>query len=336
VKAAAIPGALACLAPICLAPICLASSAARAEGSSDKPAFTLVTENDSFISISGDRHYTNGIYFSWTSAGRPQAQSLAQYLMLPGARRAEWRTGYFLGQAIFTPENLKAFVPPAGDRPYAGWLFGGTRLYRDSGEVLDKVEMTLGLVGPAALGSDVQKAWHAAFIPGAAHPNGWHGQLRDEPGLVLNEQRIWRLRLPGGPLQVEALPQANISLGNIYDYVGAGGMVRFGQNLAADWGPARIAPALQGSDFQRVDSFAWYVYGGGELRAVARNLFLDGSSFHTGPHVAKKALVGDLNAGAALLFAHLRVTAGYTRRSAEFRGQNGDDEIGSIAVSFIP
>ena len=298
--------------------------------------FNLVTENDSYVTVSGDRHYTNGAYFSWTSDGYPDGENFARYLMLPGTENASWRHGYFLGQAIFTPENLTNFNPPANDRPYAGWLFGGARLYRDSGDRLDKIEATLGLVGPASLGSDVQRAWHAAFIPSAVQINGWHAQLRDEPGLVLSEQRIWRVAMADGPLQMEALPEANIAIGNIYDYAGAGLTFRLGHNLKADWGPPRIAPAQQGSDFQDVESFAWYVYAGGEVRAVARNLFLDGNSFHAGPSVSKKTLVGDFNTGAALLFPHVRVTAGYTLRGTEFRGQNGNDEIGSLTVSFIP
>ena len=298
--------------------------------------FNLATENDSYVTVSGDRHYTNGVYFSWTSDSHPDGEDFARLLMLPGAADASWRHGYFLGQAIFTPENLTAFTPPANDRPYASWLFAGARLYRDSGDRLDRIEATLGMVGPAALGSDVQKAWHAAFIPGAAHINGWHAQLRDEPGLVLSEQRIWRVPIADGLLQAEALPEANIAIGNVYDYAGLGAMLRLGHNLQADWGPPRIAPAQQGSDFQDVESFAWYVYGGGEVRAVARNLFLDGNSFHSGPSVSKKALVGDANVGAALLFPHIRVTAGYTLRGNEFRGQKGNDEIGSVTVSFIP
>ena len=302
----------------------------------DHPTFNIITENDSYISITGDRHYTNGIYFSWTSASRPEAGTFLQYLMLPATGDAQWRTGYFLGQAIFTPENLSAFNPPSTDRPYAGWLFGGARLYRDNGNTLDKIEASVGTVGPAALGSDVQKFWHAAIVQGATHPNGWHDQLRDEPGLVLSEERIWRLPLARGPVEAEALPEANLSAGNIYDYAGAGGMLRFGHNLAADWGPPRIAPAEQGSDFQTVNSFSWYVFAGGEARAVARNLFLDGSSFHAGPSVDKKSLVADINAGAALLFPHTRVIASYTHRTREFRGQNGDDELGSLTVSFIP
>ena len=309
----------------------LAPTAAKAEGT-----FNLVSENDSYVTVSGDRHYTNGVYFSWTSDRNPDAVDFARYLMLPAAGDASWRHGYFLGQAIFTPENLTAFTPPANDRPYAGWLFAGARLYRDDGDRLDKIEATLGVVGPMALGGDVQKFWHAAFIPNAGPINGWHAQLRDEPGLVLSGQRIWRVPLADGLLQAEALPEANISVGNIYDYAGLGGMLRLGHNLNADWGPPRIAPAQQGSDFQDIESFAWYVYGGGEMRAMARNLFLDGNSFHSGPSVSKKALVGDANVGAALLFPHIRITAGYTLRGKEFRGQKGNDEIGSLTVSFIP
>lgn len=318
---------------LALCALTLVSASAQA---ADHPTFNIITENDSYISITGDRHYTNGIYFSWTSVSRPEAGTFAQYLMLPGANNAEWRTGYFLGQAIFTPQDLSAFNPPLTDRPYAGWLFGGARLYRDSGDVLDKIEATAGVVGPAALGGDVQKFWHAAFVPSAAHPEGWHDQLRDEAGLVLSEQRIWRLPLAHGPLEAEALPEANLSVGNVYDYAGAGGMLRLGHDLAADWGPPRIAPAEQGSDFQTVEKFAWYVFAGGETRAVARNLFLDGNSFHAGPSVDKKDIVADINAGAALLFAHTRVIASYTHRTREFRGQSGDDEMGSLAVSFIP
>ncbi|HKU64022.1 MAG TPA: lipid A deacylase LpxR family protein [Rhizomicrobium sp.] len=298
--------------------------------------FNLVSENDSYVTVSGDRHYTNGAYFSWTSDSYPDGENFARHLMLPGAKDASWRHGYFLGQAIFTPQNLTSFIPPANDRPYAGWLFAGARLYRDSGDRLDKIEATLGVVGPMALGGDVQRAWHAAFIPSAVQINGWHAQLRDEPGLVLSQQRIWRVPLTDGRLRIEALPQANIAVGNIYDYAGAGVTLRFGHNLAADWGPPRIAPAQQGSDFQDVESFAWYVYAGGEMRAMARNLFLDGNSFHAGPSVSKKSLVGDFNTGAALLFPHVRVTAGYTLRGTEFRGQKGNDEIGSLTVSFIP
>ena len=314
-----------------LAFISVVSSAQAAE----RPTITLMVENDSFIH-GIDRHYTSGLYGSWTSATQEKdaIASFAEHFMLPGD--GAWRHGYFLGQSIFTPENLSAVNPPLTDRPYAGWLFGGARLYRDSGTVLDRAELTLGLVGPASLGGDIQRWWHGIGIFGGAKPRGWHSQLPNEPGLVLSQQRIWRINLANGPLEVEILPQAHLSLGNIFTHAGAGGMLRFGSGLKSDWGPPRIAPGLQGADFQNVDRFAWYAFAGVEGRAVGRNIFLDGSSFQSSRGVRKYNLVGDFSAGVALLFPNFRAAGSYVRRSREFKTQRGEDEMASITVSFAP
>jgi lipid A 3-O-deacylase len=316
--------------------LALASPACATEKEQQQPSLVAMVDNDSFIN-GIDRHYTNGLYFSWTGAPETRDGDFTHFLkgvMLPGGTDAQWREGYFFGQSMFTPENLFAKVPPANDRPYAGWLYGGARLYRDSGDTLDRVEATVGVVGPSSLASDLHHAWHAAGIFGGIHPNGWHYQLRGEPGLILTEQRIWRVNLSDGPLEIEALPQANISLGNIYDYAGAGGMLRVGQGLASDWGPPRIAPALQGSDFQSPHDLAWYVFAGFEGRAVAHNIFLDGSSFEASRSVTRESLVGDFTTGAALLLPGARLMGSFTHRTAEFRGQRGDDQFVSISMAF--
>jgi lipid A 3-O-deacylase len=316
-------GALMALAP---APACAA----------EHPSLVAMVDNDSFID-GIDRHYTNGLYFSWT--GPPQmrddgtSRALAA-VMLPAGGNAQWRESYFLGQSMFTPENLFAAMPPLHDRPYAGWLYGGARLYRDSGDTLDKVEAALGVVGPASLASDLQQGWHALGLFGGIRPNGWRYQLRDEPGLVLSQQRIWRVNLSGGKLEMEALPEANFSFGNIYDYAGAGGMLRIGQGLSSDWGPPRIAPALQGSDFQTQDGVTWYLFAGIEGRAVARNIFLDGNSFEISRSVTRENFVGDFSAGAALLLPGTRLLGSFTHRTAEFIGQRGDDQFVSIGLAF--
>jgi lipid A 3-O-deacylase len=301
-----------------------------------QPSLIATLENDSFFD-GIDRHYTNGLYFSWTGDAQKRddiVTRIAQDLMLPGNGDASWRDGYFFGQSMFTPENLSARTPPANDRPYAGWLYGGARLYRDTGATLDRIEMTAGMIGPASLAGDLQDWWHSAGLFGGLKPEGWHYQLRDEPGLIVSEQHIWRLPLLTGPLELEALPEANLSLGNVFDYAGAGGTLRLGQGLAADWGPPRIAPALQGSDFQKNDDLAWYVFAGIEGRAMARNLFLDGNSFETSRTVPRNNFVADLNAGASLLLPGARLTVSFTHRTAEFQGQKGDDQFLSLSMAF--
>ncbi len=302
----------------------------------EQPSLVAMVENDSFLN-GIDRHFTSGLYFSWTGTPETRDDGTARALaavMLPGRADAQWRESYFFGQSMFTPEYLNLKVPLPSDRPYAGWLYGGARLYRDNGDSLDRIEAMLGVIGPASLAGDLQHWWHAVGLFGGIRPNGWHYQLRDEPGLALSEQRIWRVTLNDGPLEAEALPEANIAVGNVFDYAGLGGMLRIGQGLSSDWGPPRIAPALQGSDFQHPDGLAWYLFVGLEGRAVAHNIFLDGNSFEMSRSVPRIALVGDFNAGAALLLPEARLMGSFTHRTNEFRGQQGADQFVSITLAF--
>jgi lipid A 3-O-deacylase len=302
----------------------------------------LMNENDAYFNVS-DRHYTNGAYVSLTSPARSDCEScerLSRLFMLPaGTPAVTHRYGFFAGQSMFTPEDLSLAVPDPGDRPYAGWLYGGARLYRESAGVLDRFEVKLGVVGPASGADAVQRYWHALHWFGGVPPHGWGSQLKNEPGLVVSGQRIWRVPLVDAILDAEILPQANVSLGNVFTYAGAGASLRLGRNLAADWGPPRIEPALQGSDFIDRDAagwFAWYVFAGVEGRAVGRNLFLDGNSFEDGPRVGSETFVADFNAGFALIAGPIALRAAYTERTHEFEAQRANDKFVSFTLSVQP
>jgi hypothetical protein len=311
----------------------LMSSAAAAQGWT----VTLINDNDAYFNI-GDRHYTNGVYASVTSPPRTECAICRRlsWLMLPERGAATYRYGFFAGQNIFTPEDLSLADPDPDDLPYAGWLYGGARLYRESERVLDRVEMKLGIVGPLSGADAIQRWWHALHWFGGVPPQGWPHQLKNEPGLVLSGQRIWRVPLADTFIDAELLPEANVSLGNIFTYAGAGASLRLGRNLAVDWGPPRIEPALQGSDFfsrEAAGSFAWYVFVDVEGRAIARNLFLDGNSFTDSASVSREPLVADFDLGLALIGGPFAFRASYTERTREFKTQRGNDKFVSFTLS---
>jgi hypothetical protein len=326
--------------------LCAAAAPVAAQTAREPWTITLMLENDSLLLID-DKHYTNGLYASATSGGRPDCgfcASIARATMLapsddtPGDDAPDYRYGFFLGQSMFTPERLSRRIPDPNDRPYAGWLFAGGRVYRESGPMLDKVEVSVGLVGPGSGADSVQRWWHALHWFGGATPRGWHAQLKDEPTLELTEQRIWRKTVFDGPIKAELLPEAKVTLGNALTYAGAGVTFRFGQNLLADWGLPRIAPAIEGSDFinfKALGDFAWYFFAGIEGRAVARNIFLDGNALQHSASVDKMPLVADFNLGAAaILFKRIRASVSYTERTREFRTQQGNDNFMSVALSY--
>jgi lipid A 3-O-deacylase len=322
----------------------LIASAAAAQDEGRDWTFNALEENDSFVD--GDEHYTQGLYFSLFAAQKAgedryfdRLRSIADAIMLPAAG-GRIHFGGFFGQSIFTPEDLRRTPPDPTDRPYAGWLYGGMSLYRETDATLDRATLTLGLVGPGAGGRKVQNGWHAFTAPllNAPQVDGWPFQLKNEPGIVLSEERKWRFAAPAGPFEMDVLPEVNVSLGHIFTYAGAGAVLRFGQRLKADWGQPRVQPAISGSDFVNRDAlrdgWAWYVFAGGEGRAVARNIFLDGNTWEDSPSVDREPFVADFTAGAALVGHGFRLGASYTLRTDEFDGQRGRDDFLALNLSI--
>jgi hypothetical protein len=221
---------------------------------------------------------------------------------------------------MFTPNDITLANPPVNDRPYAGFLFGALGVVGDDGTHLDQVQLTLGVTGPASLTEETQKFIHA--IVHARKPGGWHYQLRDESGLVIQYERTSKMvhRLPLLGLSFDAEPHFGGTIGNVWDYVNLGGMTRLGFDIPEDYGPMRIQPSLPGSDYfepQPGADLGAYLFAGVEGRAVARNLFLDGNSFEASRSVSKMNLVGDLVMGAAVTFDWARLAFTHVIRTRE-------------------
>lgn len=169
---------------------CASFLAASAVAEEDRGTFSILIENDRMVNT--DRHYTHGTRLSWLSPADDVpdwARDVAGHVPL-FAKQRSLRIGYGLGQSIFTPEDTssRALIPK--DRPYAGWLYVSLSLVADTGRRLDSLELDLGIVGPAALGQDVQNNFHDLI--GVGRSNGWGRQLDNEPGLVLYCERKWR------------------------------------------------------------------------------------------------------------------------------------------------
>jgi hypothetical protein len=320
-----------CLAAA-IAAAMLAAAAARADESS---RITVIEENDSVL-FDSDKYYTQGLAFVYLGPdvaaesawiGPFDALDALGLFDTGGAGEVSRRYEVLLGQSMFTPEDTAREDPDPDDRPYAGWLYGGVGLIQDTDRRrLDHLELLAGVIGPDAFGKKTQNDYHQ-FL-GIDKSRGWDEQLHNEPGVMLTYERKWRFLQPiGGGLAVDAIPELGITVGNLMDYVQAGGMLRFGKNLEADYGPQRIRPALSGTPYFNSDyldgPFGFYFFVGTQGRAVARNLFLDGNTFEDSRSVDSEALVGDLSGGLALFWGSaVRLDTAVTYRTKEFEAQD--------------
>ena len=312
--------------------------AERIKASEDKNFVSLSIENDS-IGGGTDRFYTSGVRFTWFNVNTPVPVALDELAeAIPTFDINETTSTFFtLGQNIYTPEDIRIRTDQPDDRPWAAFLYGSIGLATFEDNHLDELELTLGVVGPEALGEQTQKFIHR-HITNSAIPQGWQNQLDFEPGLILSAQRrwpgAWAASISDYRLRVD--PSVNVSLGNIYTYAGTGLSFTFGpyQSRFQDT-PPRVRPAMPGSGyFETPDQgWSWFAFAGIDGRAVARNIFLDGNTFSDSPSVDKKTFVGDATAGIAFTLGDYRLSYSINGRSKEFDGQDGNSVFGALTLS---
>lgn len=316
---------------------CPSASVAANQGA-EKGIWSFVLENDLFANA--DDHYTNGLRVSWLS-GKNQtsewALNLADRFPLFPADKAV-RMSFSLGQNMYTPEDITLENPPLDDRPYAGWLYTSVGLVAETGQRLDQLELSVGVVGPASLAEQSQKRIHS-FVD-SDDPRGWDTQLKNEPGFILTYARSWRGLISKSLLGVpfDLTPHAGVALGNVFTTANAGVTLRYGENMPNDYGPPRIQPSLPGSGFFIPQhGFGWYLFAGIEGRAVARDIFLDGNTFRDSRSVDKEPVVGDLQFGIVMTWQSLRLAYTHVLRTREFKNQGsrrGDFGAFSLSVHF--
>jgi len=313
---------------------------------------SLQAENDMFGNGKDD-DYTHGTQISYMSEPC-QFQWVARTVKAIGlASRHDGscersRVGFSIGQAIFTPHDISVETPDPKDRPYAGWLYVSagfvTETTHDPGQEvssgfldrsLRKLELSLGVVGPASGAGVVQREFHKLI--GAQEPRGWTHQLENEPALLLSYEYQRRFgRSFGNIIEADVTPSAGLSVGNVYTQGSLGLTFRIGRDMLQDYGPPRIRPSLPGAAFfeKPLSGIGWYVFAGLEGRAVGHNIFLDGNTFASGPHVSKHIFVGDAQVGIAITMGGMRLSYTNVFRTKEFKGQPEADDFGAITASF--
>jgi hypothetical protein len=310
----------------------------RISDEDNKNYLSLSYEND-LIGSGTDSFYTSGVRATWFNANTDVPEFLENAAeLLPGVS-VNPTTGTFFsfGQNLYTPADINIAEAQDADRPWAGFLYASAGIATLTDNHVDEFELTLGIVGPEALGEPTQSLIHEK-ITDSPDPQGWDNQLEFEPGLIASWQRRWprAMSMPMGNFLLNAEPNINMSLGNIYTYAGTGMIMTFGpyKGRFQDM-PPRVRPAIAGSGFFETphDGWSWYLFAGVDGRAVARNIFLDGNTFKDSASIDKKHFVGDAVAGLAVTISDYRLSYSYNVRSKEFDGQDDSSAFGSLTLT---
>ena len=328
------------------------ANASDKNNDTEKQGSTLVIyfENDSFYKK--DAYYTNAVKFRFIS---PPLQAVAQDGIIPDSIDAlmakiqgsqnkgaiQYNISAGIGQSIYTPDDTDTAELQKNDRPYAGYLYGFMALHAKQAQMMDTFEVTAGLVGPSARGETVQSEVHR--LRGIDTAKGWNNQLHDEPTLMLTWGRNYRLnpRSAWSGWSWDILPYYTATAGNALTQATVGSEMRFGWNLPPSFGTSQIrpgssvrAPSANGENGQTPKDWGFYFFVGGEGRAVAHNILLDGNTWRDSHSISKEPFVGEINFGAAVTIKTMQITYQHIYLTEEFKAQKGEQNYGSITLTL--
>lgn len=133
--------------------------------------FSMVTDNDLYISIEKDRYYSNGLFLSYRYIPTKFNETHKKIITVT------------LGHQIYTPFKSTVVNKILHDRPFAGFLYaqlGVSKTFKNNSIL--KNSFLVGVVGKSAFGQELQEAIHEIY--NFKKPDGWKHQIRNT--LALN------------------------------------------------------------------------------------------------------------------------------------------------------
>ena len=311
------------------------------------PAVNFRVDNDLFGGQ--DQGYTNGAQLTFVSPNLkdytddPCLPWLARWAnrrlerLQPG-RFDQQNMVFSIAQKIYTPTDYTRRDLIRDDRPYAAVLLASFGYNARNDSQLTTTQLQLGVVGPAALGRQVQNAVHR--ITDSERFLGWDNQLHNEPVVRLVHERMRRwprdADANANGWGWDAITHWGGALGNLSTHANAGGEVRFGWRLPDDFGSTPLRPAGENTAPPvrgRHPGWSAHLFLTSDARWVLRDITLDGNTFRSSHSVDRKPLVGEVGYGVAVMRGRWKFALARYHGAREFEGQKERPVYGSFTIS---
>lgn len=302
---------------------------------------TLTIENDLFAGKDGG--YTNGIGYSWgygpySDFAETSAPSwlvgIGEFMFIDPNTQREKAVSYSIFQMMQTPEDIEAESLIENDLPYAGLLGWRGTLYAWDRDVADQFSLIIGMLGPASLAKDTQKAVH--HITGSDKPRGWDNQLHNEVVFSLAGQRSWRFDMSqeNGGIGMDFLTFASVNAGTFRSDLAMSGMVRLGSGLEETFPAVSILPGRGINPLAGAEDDHFYMFLGAQAQYVLNDVFVNGNTFRASHSVTLKHEIYTVSTGAVWNWERWGMIFSVAETSSNFEERSGRGRFGSLSVSY--
>jgi len=300
-------------------------------------AGSILRSVDNDLFAKSDDQYSSGLSISYVG---PPEQTFSDTALpswiggflddhWPGTAEDERFVIYSISQRLFTPTDLEATEVVEDDLPYSALFYATATAGTQSADELDAASLSLGVVGPLALGEEVQSSVHK--LTGSDDPKGWDNQLENEPLLNVgfeHRQRLMRFGQSSG-IGGDLLAGLSASAGNLETQATLASTVRLGWRVPSNF-------QMQ-SEFLAEDSLGlrpwsptpekpfFYAFAGFAGTLLANAIYLDGNTFADSHSVEHDPYVLRGSLGLAWQYGRLLVSTVYERATLPWDQPEGLD-----------
>lgn len=277
--------------------------------------------------ITTDRPYAGWLFGRWSLDARNASRSQTLALDLG-----------MVGPAAFGEASQNFFHRIEGYPKFQGWRnqlrneFAG-QLTGEWRQVLWQGAAVTPLHRPTfAAAADVPRAGAAGNLYGQASAGNGRGAAGGS--MVQAAPLSARNSEPSSPYRASLIGHFGVALGTIETYVNTGLQWRYGPSSSRELSlpatmrsGATLRPVVAANEYAGLQLFANL-----DVRAVARNMFIDGNLRGTSHSVERRPVVAEFSVGLAWRWAWADLIYAHTLRTREFVGQTYNPVYGSLTV----
>ncbi|WP_121665701.1 lipid A deacylase LpxR family protein [Mesonia aquimarina] len=282
--------------------------------------FRLHYDNDYFTAQ--DQNYTQGYAFELVLP--VLAKNPVNYLFFDLAEDSKKQYGLALEHIGFTPEDYGSPEIQFGDRPFAAAIYLKSFTIETNTEKSFRFSssISLGVIGPAAFGEEMQTNIHEAT--GNTIPIGWRNQIEND--LVLNYEVSFEKKLYSLKNNFLINSSSSVQIGSLFTNANLGLQTQIG---------------LFDSPFTSVkkkNKFQIYFYTQALVNAIVYDATLQGGLFTSdSPYVIESSavsrLVGEVNYGIVMKTGRFYLEYTRTHLTKEFK-TGSEAKWGGLRVGF--
>jgi len=300
---------------------------------------SLNFENDVFYRE--DNGYSNGVALKWGyyDVGYLDQNNLPRWIAylaensyLNTLPDRQYDIHYTFGQFLQTANDLSTSSLIEDDAPYVGLLAWQVSALAANEYIADELNLTLGLVGPAAKAEYVQTHLHDWIS--ATEPEGWDNQIDNEFVFKIQAQRLWRNYTFQLPItEMDFITGVNAGVGNLGSDINVGMGLRWGQSLAANFASSSpfIVQKLNGL---KASPYGWYAFANLSAGYVFNDIFIDGNTFHNSHHVELINWQAGMAIGAQVNLYNWNFLYSMIYTTDQYEDQSDEVRWGNITITY--